>query len=150
MTLKRLKLIPIVSSGILLIWIVASAPLPGQRVWRQGDTWMKWSDSSREAYFMGYGEGYSKSRVELCAELTRKAHLEAKTESSENPCGPGDLDLSKGSGYFVKEITEFYKQYPQDRNLYLDEVLEQLAKGLTIEQIHNYPFFRREPASTNP
>jgi hypothetical protein len=55
-----------------------------------------------------------------------------------------------GSDYFIKEMTEFYKQYPQDRNLYLDEVLEQLAKGLTIEQIHNYPFFRREPASSKP
>jgi hypothetical protein len=116
-----------------MIWIVASAPLAGQRGWHQGDTWMKWNDSSRQAWFMGYAEGYTKARVELCEELFR---AEAKAESSANPCAAGTLDLSKGCDHFTKEMTEFYKRYPQDRDLYLDEVMEQLAKDLTFEQIH--------------
>jgi len=147
MSPKRLRLIFLAASGLLLIWIVASAPLAGQRVWHQGDTWMNWNDGSRQAWFMGYGEGYSKARVELRGELVR---AEAKAEPSANPCGAAALDLSKGSDYFIKEMTEFYKRYPQDRDLYIDEVMEQLAKGLTFEQIHKYPFFRHGPRADRP
>jgi hypothetical protein len=57
MSSKQLRLIFLAPSGLLMIWIVASAPLAGQRGWHQGDTWMKWNDSSRHAWFMGYAEG---------------------------------------------------------------------------------------------
>src|SRR5580704_11680958 len=86
----------------LPILVLIARPLAGQRESHQGDMWMAWSDESRQAYYLAYGEGYTKARVDLCEELLKHTNATAAI----NPCGPGAIDLSKGSDYFVEKITD--------------------------------------------
>jgi len=50
----------------------------------------------------------------------------------------------------AKSITDFYKRYPEDRDVSIREVIEQLRKGLTLEQIHTYPFWRHQAPKAKP
>jgi len=50
---------------------------------------------------------------------------------------------SKGTTYWTQQVTDFYKTYAGDRDINVDEILEQMRNGLTLEQIHKYPFMRR-------
>jgi hypothetical protein len=57
---------------------------------------------------------------------------------------PNPQGLEVDTSQTVKSITDFYTRYPEDRDIYIREVIEQLRKGLTLEQIHNYPFWRHQ------
>jgi hypothetical protein len=148
---KRLIREVLISIAIFPICILTASPVAAQRGWHSGDTWMKWNDTAREAWYMGYVDGYMKAQSEICAEIARKPRVELNSaDLSLDSCATGTVDYSKGSKYFTAQMTEFYKRYAQDRDLSLDEVVELLAKGLTFEQIHSYPFFRRALPANRP
>jgi hypothetical protein len=105
----------------------AASPLLGQRVWHQGDMWLKWSHDARESYVLGYFEG---------------------SQGGEQSSKPQVLEADTAP--IVKSITDFYTRHPEDRDIYIREVIEQLREGLTIEQIHDYPFFRHQPPKAKP
>jgi len=67
-----------------------------------------------------------------------------------NQCRHQGPDFSKNTDYFVKTITDFYKRYPEDREIDIGEVLEQLGRGLTLEEVHNHPFPRHQGPSAKP
>jgi hypothetical protein len=107
-------------------------PLMGQRAWLQGDMWLKWSHDARESYVLGYFEGSTADH----------------TQSHEQNSSPQVLEVD--TAQMVKSITDFYTRYPEDRDIYIREVIEQLRKGLTLEQIHNYPFWRHQAPKAKP
>ena len=116
--------------GLLLACAIAAVPTFAQRNWHQGDAWLKWKESARESYVFGYFNGYSNRNGKSC-EPTQKA-----------------WQKEINTAVVAKTITDYYRRYPEDREIDIAEVIEQLGNGLTIEQIHNYPFPRHKlPAS---
>jgi len=110
----------------------STRPLLGQRAWHQGDMWLKWSHDARESYVLGYFEGNTADRA----------------KSHEQNSSPQVLEVD--TAQMVKSITGFYTRYPEDRDIYIREVIEQLRKGLTPEQIHNSPFWRHQAPKAKP
>jgi hypothetical protein len=132
MTIERPRRAFLTCSVILTVWILAASPLSGQRGWHQGDTWLKWKHDARETYVLGYFEGLTKGHGDACGQGTKGWVGEVNTDQ------------------LVRSITDFYTEYPEDRDVYIQEVIEQLGKGLTLEQIHNHPFPRRNPPNAKP
>jgi hypothetical protein len=142
----RVKSELIIGLAIVALSALGATSLLGQRAWHQGDTWMKWSRESRENFVFGYTSGYSTAYGNVCRRMAIAPDVNVKPGHENLPmnvCLQGQLDFSKGTEYFVNNITEFYKQYPGDRDIYIYEVVEQLADNLSLEQIHNHPFPRR-------
>lgn len=108
--------------------VFVPTPLLAQRDWHQGDTWLKWSREARESYVLGYFEGTADGGTHGCGDNQPLAQ-EANTSQ------------------MAKSITEFYARYPGDRDIFIREVIERLVKGQTLEQIHNYQFWRRSPSA---
>jgi len=146
MSVKVVRYISISCLVILAAWILGADRTAGQRVCCQGDQWLNWSLEQRNNFVYGYFVGYNHGYMMGCSHGTEDWPKPAKPGFENipiNKCLEQALDFSKGTEHYAKSITEFYKQYPQDRDIYFDEVLEQLGKGLTLEQIHDYPFWRR-------
>lgn len=137
---------------VFVLFVMVPATLVGQRVCCEGDMWLKWNDTHRKAFVDGYAEGYLDGFREGCQKDTADLRQEIKPGTDAKPqisCVNEGPDFSKGGLYLVKAVTDFYKRYPSDRDIYITEVLEQLGKGLTIEQIHNHPFMRHKSAGGN-
>jgi len=115
---------------LLALYAMAALPTFAQRGWHQGDTWLKWTESARESYVFGYFNGYSNRRGQSCEPAQKEWQKEINTS------------------LVAKKITDYYRRYPEDREIYLSEILEQLGNGLTTEQIHNYPFDRHKPPAS--
>jgi hypothetical protein len=140
-------------SILVAICIIHTVPVAGQRWWHQGDTWLKWKHDVREGYVFGYFVAYAAGHEDGCKQGGKNVFGGAKpasVSSNDQSCTQQDLDFSKGSEYFVKQISNFYTRYPGDREIDIGEVLPLLAKGLTLEEIHNHPFPRRRPPPSNP
>jgi hypothetical protein len=138
--------------AVAVIWILAGAPLAGQRWWHQGDTWLKWNHNERDAFLFGYMVGYSNGHTDGCSHGINPKSGETKPEYESgalSECTKQQIDFSKGTD-FSKLLTDFYNRYPKDRELGIDEVLDLLAKGLTLEQIHNHSFPRRPAPNAEP
>jgi hypothetical protein len=115
---------------LLLACAIAAFPTFAQRGWHQGDTWLKWKESARESYVFGYFNGYSNRHDETCEPVQNEWQKEINTTVIAN------------------KITDYYRRYPEDREIDIAEVIEQLGNGLTVEQIHNYPFARHKPPAS--
>ena len=76
-----------------------------------------------------------------CDELDKGAVGHAELHSK---CVNHQSDFSKNIPSYIDSITEFYNDYPTDRDITPEEILGQLGQGMTLEQIHHFPFFRRK------
>jgi hypothetical protein len=93
--------------------------------------WMKKRQESRESCLLGYSEAH-KGRADRC-------HQDPKQ-------WPGQINTER----IAESITNFYTPYSGDREIYLQEVIEQLGNGLSIEQVHRFAFMRRNSSSEKP
>lgn len=153
MTLERLR------RGLLVCYVLSAAfllvarPISGQRNWHQGDTWLEWSHDAQESYVFGYVVGYSAGRWDGCAENGNGPARPVNPGDETDPthqCRHRGPNFSRPTDYFMSAITDFYKRYPEDRELEIGEVLKQLGNGLTIEDVHNHPFPRHSPPGGQP
>jgi|SRR5690348_73354 len=108
-------------AGITFL-IVISKSITAERGWRQGDMWLKWNKQARAAYVLGYFEARSQLEAPRCS------LVQSRWKRGVN------IDEVAAS------LTDFYTQYAKDRDIYIGEVIEQLGRGLTAAQIHQYPF----------
>jgi hypothetical protein len=120
-----------------------SGVLWAQRVCCEGEMWLKWNNGRRESYVWGYMIGYSHAYWVGCRRAMKSLPTGASAESIETSCRESQPDFSKGTTYWTQQVTDFYKAYASDRDINVDEILEQLSNGLTLDQIHKYPFMRR-------
>jgi hypothetical protein len=124
-----------------------------QRYCCEGDDWLRWNQPRRDAYVSGYILGYYRG-YELGCEHGLENGARSATPSSENSpggiCSDKGFDFSKGSDYFSKEVTAFYRQYPENRDLLIDELLDQLGKGDSTKAIHDHPPFPAPKSSNGP
>jgi hypothetical protein len=139
------------SVTLLLLLSLASSLTWAQRECCEGDSWLKWSPERRDAYVVGYILGYYGGYTHGCEEGTK--HATASQPGVENfpvnQCIDQRFDYTKGID-LSKDITKFYQRYPENRNLLIKEILEELGKGKSIEDIHGNPQFPTVKSSKNP
>jgi len=119
----------------------------GQRICCDGDIWLKWNLQERSAYIWGFSAGYANAYESACANMAKLWNDTAEPRPNEpyGKCLATAKDLTRSTDYYVDAVTVFYSRYPADREISMEEVLAQLAKGLTVEQVHHYPFPRHAP-----
>lgn len=137
--IRRMKLVP--------IFFVALMPttVSGQRICCEGDRWLKWHSKLRENYVWGYLEG-ARAYRRGCHDALRALQPKEAVDVTAI-CSKHQPDFSKGSDWLSQQVTQFYKLYPRDKDIYIDEVLEQLGNGLTLKEIDKYPFWRHNRAA---
>lgn len=116
-----------------------------------GDWWLKMDANRRKAYVWGFMMGYDKGYWTGCSDAIKSlpAAVSAKDKySARAGCEP-NLRAAKDD-LLVKGVTDFYEHYPEDRDLMVHQVLEQLLKGLTPQQVHEHPFVRRSSSEGKP
>ena len=144
-----IRVSPIAAIGLLVV-LTWPHSLSSQRACCQGDWWLRWNHDSRETYVYGYTLGFSKGHLDGCEQAVKMFAAAPGTPGDKSPlqkCISSEPDFSKGSDYFVRSVTEFYERYPEDRDLYLNELIDHFAAGQSLEQIHKYPFWRHRRTS---
>jgi hypothetical protein len=106
----------------------------------EGALWLKWSIEHRDAFVMAYVEGYYDGYSHGCQEGTKPTSVTVQSESVPpyQECINRKLDLAKGTD-LAEEVTKFYQQYPENRNLFVREILLEIGKGKSLLDIHNHP-----------
>jgi hypothetical protein len=143
MSWKPCKIILRAVALIGLLGLVPTAAL-AERTCCEGDAWLKWNQNRREAYVRGYIIGYTDGFVRACEEAASFAPRPTRPGFDNfpvNKCLDRKWNFSKGID-LSKDITAFYKRYPENRNLFFEEILEQLGQGKSLEYIHRNPPFR--------
>ena len=56
----------------------------------------------------------------------------------------GQKDFSANTDELVDSITNFYTRYGDVRDVLPYEVLDSLGDGLSLEEIHKFPFMRHQ------
>jgi len=90
---------------------------------------------------IGYVSGYSDGHRDGCEHGLATGQGADQQDDVEHRCTAKQLDFSKGTDFLVKSVTDFYTKYPDARDIYIYEVLDALAKNLTLEEVHRYPFY---------
>jgi hypothetical protein len=144
MLIRLVKPFWILCFGVVIAaLLVGPQPSTGQRISNMGNHWLKWNNERRQifvgAYLFGYLDGLNMGCEEGSKDSTREPERLIKCENRIT-------NFSKDSQYYVDSLTEFYNKYPEEGDIYPEEILAQLGRGLTLEQIRHYPFLRR----TNP
>jgi hypothetical protein len=124
-----------------------STNLFATRVCCEGEKWLGWSNEMRQAYVFAYVSAYSKGFAAGCAEGTRNIKVPKGGGLENDPtrkCRQKTPDFSRGTDYFVRSITDFYKRYPSDRDIYIDELIDCFADGLSVDDAHRHHFPSRD------
>jgi hypothetical protein len=122
--------------------MLLASPLCGQRDRRMGDIWLKWNLKEHQLFVSGFILGYVNGNENGCAVGTANWPIQPGTEYEAErlrKCRE-NVDFSRHADEFIALVTDFYRRYPNDRDLNPEEILEQLGKGLTLDQIHHHPF----------
>ena len=133
---------------VLVLSFIASLTW-AQRECCEGESWLRWSPERCDAYVSGYIQGYYGGFIDGCEQGTK--HVSGPAEPGVenfpvNKCIDQKWDFTKGID-LSRDITTFYKRYPENRNLLIKEILEELGKGRSLEDIHNHPPFPRLKSS---
>ena len=132
---------------VIAVCTFTANPTSGQRECCEGEIWLKWNRSQRKGFVDGYAFGFTEGYAGGCREGTRGWPGKIAPGYENDPlfkCSQLAPDFSKGTDFLEKSVTDFYLRYPQDRAIYITEVLYHVGKGLTLEEIHNFPFPRHE------
>lgn len=131
--------------------VLAARVSRGQGNLHEGDIWLQWSQGAREAYVYGFSAGYGGGYESACRLMDKLWPGPKGVDADNDPlkkCVTKETSLSRSADYYADAVTGFYKRYPGDHDIDIDEVLELVAKGLTIDEIHRYPFWRRSPSTS--
>jgi hypothetical protein len=138
---------------IIIATTCLEIPLSGQRMGSLGDVWLKWSTLDKDIFVGAYVAGYTSGRESGCragvSEPPGKDHAASDGDLSVR-CTQDLGDFDKSSAYLIKRITDFYKQYPGDRDLTPNEILNLVGRGLSSEEIHIHPFPRHNGSLAKP
>jgi hypothetical protein len=131
--------------AMLGMWCGGAPTAAAERNCCEGDMWLKWSQQTRDAFIRGFLFGYTGGYLSGCENGTSQAPTRPQEPGFEsfpiNKCLEERLDFSKNQN-LSQDVTKFYKSYPENRILFIQEVLELIGKGWSLEEIHRNPPFR--------
>jgi hypothetical protein len=140
---------PLGKLALTFFGCLAFAPIPhaGQRMPDEGDLWFRWNQTERENYVSGYVGGYVHGFADSCSKAVHELHFNSAPPQADplQKCFDGDKHFPFDIDELVEALTEFYTRYPDVHDIMPNEVLDQLGNGLTLDEIHKYPFFRHDP-----
>jgi hypothetical protein len=110
----------------------------------EGDFWMGWNHTERinflRGMIIGYDDGYNKACTEAESITGEKQKEGTLAQDVYDECLKGQLRFLTSLENYEKVMTEFYSQYPGDRDLPLDRFVLMLSgpDHKTPEQIHQW------------
>lgn len=115
----------------------------GQAAWvgSEGDEWLKWDTTTRQAYLRAYVTGMLSGYGFGCEQGIFAVKPKMKgldVGKYAHVCMSHSQITNRDSSKMLDEITEFYQKYPDKRFLYISNILLDLYAGLSIEQIHEH------------
>jgi hypothetical protein len=116
----------------------------------EGTIWLKASKDTKTAYVDGYVEGIMHGFGQGCLAGTKGVQASAPGIEGDpfRKCLAKGYTFSRTTDEYVKLITDFYRKYPDDRDMPISEVLVKLSQGLGFEQIHLEPKPHRAGSSS--
>lgn len=126
-----------------LVLLLFSATRSANAAWigSEGDEWLKWDTNTRETYLRAYVQGMRQGYGKGCDNGIAAAQPHLKYDDAtrtHQECWNHFPISAKDSDRFAASITKFYSAYPQQRFLYISDVLLELHAGRSIEQIHGH------------
>lgn len=125
----------------VMFFFLGAACAKAAWVGAEGEEWLKWDANTRvvyiRAYIHGMQSGFNRgceSGIESVQPRMNGGDMTKATEACLANFPISERDSSK----LVDEITDFYRQYPKQRFLYISDIFLQLHSGRTIEQIHEH------------
>jgi len=105
----------------------------------EGDQWLKWDTNTRKVYVTAYVRGMQRGFFRGCESAMSAARPPIdgpeRGETSDR-CWKSFPISNRDSMEFIDSITEFYKNNPKQRCLFISDILLKLHAGYTITQIH--------------
>jgi len=104
-----------------------------------GDNWLRWNKSQRDFYVTAYVQGlmlgYSRGCESAISSILPPVDGPEKVVAF-NRCESHNPLSSQDSIKLVDSITEFYKEYPNERFVWASDILLKLHTGLSVKQVH--------------
>jgi len=102
-----------------------------------GYEWLSWSNDSRQLYLLSFLHAYRLGFSEACVAANDVGKLQW-TIKEINACEEKQMSFSSDLPDLNKAVTEFYREYPDDRALALDVLLRQFSdqKHRSAKEIH--------------
>ena len=138
---------------VFVVLLLPQGESSGQRLCCQGDDWLHSNRVKREILVSSYMRGYLDGLEAGCKTgIPNSSGNSESTYETERlrKCWMETVNYSAGTTHFISEITTFYERYPQDRDIAPEEILEKLGRGLTLSDIHDYPFPRHKRSDKDP
>src|SRR5215469_314897 len=121
--------------------VLHSTRFPETRTVLDADLWSSMDHSERSSFLKGYMAGYQWGRKSGCVDAEAIVH-KRKEDHGEADLWPECFGKGSRFGnslaYYEKAVTDFYSQYPGDRDIPLSVLLDKLSDSehMTLEQIH--------------
>jgi hypothetical protein len=110
---------------------------------KDGDLWMTWDAATRTQYIRAFREGFDRGYLEGCNAAINFFLPNGGLITGSDPtlhCEDVRTSWSRTDDIYVKEITDFYGQYPTDHDIPLLAMMKALSEQSqkTPEQIHQW------------
>ena len=124
----------------VLLLIVVCVHARGTRVGHEGDDWLQWSKKERLIYVSGYIAGAVNAYGRGCRvadEINPQQSFKDTEVSTFGRCLEQGPSFKRGAEHYAAQVTMFYEQYPNDRPVYIREIVDLSAdnKNKTLEEI---------------
>lgn len=108
-----------------------------------GQHWQRMTTSEKIYFLQGFKRGSGEAHSEACRLFGRREFENAPRvlgpgDILQDPCEARSMGWPMGTWNLMLQIDEFYRRYPEDSSLMLENLIVNLSdkRGLTIEQIH--------------
>jgi hypothetical protein len=105
----------------------------------EGEWWLNSSEDVRQTCVGAYVLGFKKEYGSGCLKATEVLPPNTGTGPENNPrhmCLQQGPNFPESTASITSLITEFYQRYPNDRDLYVEEIIASLGAGETLDRIH--------------
>jgi hypothetical protein len=133
-----LRILPL---GCIVLAISAISPPSsmGDRTGSEGVMWLSMSLELRNNYAGAYVQGFNSGFDFGCANGTH----DARPSGSGFENDPVHICNSKAPSFgnttkLTESVTEFFQKYPDNRFLYIKDVINALGRGMSFEEIHKH------------
>jgi hypothetical protein len=123
----------------LALGVFLSNPTDGTRVGQEGEQWLKMSPELRQIYSSAYILGATGGFERGCIAGTKniKSRLPGPENDPLHKCLEQSPHLSDTTK-IGETVTTFYIRYPSDRYLYIQDIIDALGRGMSVEEIHRH------------
>ena len=129
-------------AGSLFLVLMSLGPSRNLRatpVPREGTWWLNTSEDVRltyaAAYILGFKKGYGAGCLKA-TEVLPPTSGRGLEDSPRHICIQQGPQFPESTALVAKQITSFYERYPNEQGMHVEEIIESLGAGETLNQIH--------------